>query len=171
MLHANGQLIFSICYKHHSLPFVPFVTVVYLHPPIRVLRAQQHGLMKQDTCFNELVSHENILWKQSFEEKLTRIRHSEDVCFNNVKISGYHRDEIIIDVMLVCFVKCRLKMKYFFPTLSLLTSFMFKWCFQHSFNLRRLITCGQSYKASTIIIYDSRVVNMSNLLVTTTLES
>ena len=31
--------------------------------------------------------------------------------------------------------------------------------------------CGQSYKASTIVIYESRVINMSNLLITTTLES
>ena len=30
--------------------------------------------------------------------------------------------------------------------------------------------CGQSYKASTIVIYESRVVNQSNLIVTTTLE-
>ena len=31
--------------------------------------------------------------------------------------------------------------------------------------------CGQSYKASTIIIYVSRVINISNLLVSTTLDS
>ena len=30
---------------------------------------------------------------------------------------------------------------------------------------------GQSYKASTIVIYESRVINMSNLIVTTTVES
>ena len=36
---------------------------------------------------------------------------------------------------------------------------------------RLTIFSGQYYKASTIIIYKSRVVNMSNLLVTTTLES
>ena len=30
---------------------------------------------------------------------------------------------------------------------------------------------GQSYKASTIVIYKSRVVNVSNLLVITTVES
>ena len=33
------------------------------------------------------------------------------------------------------------------------------------------VSSGQSYKASTIVIYESRVVNMSNLLVTTTVES
>ena len=32
------------------------------------------------------------------------------------------------------------------------------------------ITCGQSYKAPTVVIYVSRVVNLSNLLVSTTLE-
>ena len=32
-------------------------------------------------------------------------------------------------------------------------------------------TCAQSYKASMIVIYESRVVNISNFLVTTTLES
>ena len=32
------------------------------------------------------------------------------------------------------------------------------------------MTCGQSYKASTIVIYESRVVNVSNLLVITTVE-
>ena len=31
--------------------------------------------------------------------------------------------------------------------------------------------CGQSYKASTLINYDSRVVGISNLLVNTSLES
>ena len=36
--------------------------------------------------------------------------------------------------------------------------------------LERFIS-GQSYKASTIIAYESRVVNMSNLLVITTVES
>ena len=30
---------------------------------------------------------------------------------------------------------------------------------------------GQSYKASTIVIYESRVINMSYLIVTTTVES
>ena len=30
---------------------------------------------------------------------------------------------------------------------------------------------GQSYKATTIVIYESRVVNVSNLLVITTIES
>ena len=32
-------------------------------------------------------------------------------------------------------------------------------------------SCGQSYKASTLVNYDSRVVSKSNLLVITTLES
>ena len=32
-------------------------------------------------------------------------------------------------------------------------------------------TNGQSYKAFTIIIYESRVINISNLLVITTVES
>ena len=32
------------------------------------------------------------------------------------------------------------------------------------------VTCGQFYKASTIVIYESRVVNMNNLLVTTILD-
>ena len=32
-------------------------------------------------------------------------------------------------------------------------------------------TSGQSYKATTILIYVSRVINISNLLVSTTLES
>ena len=32
-------------------------------------------------------------------------------------------------------------------------------------------TCGQCYKASLIVIYESRVVNISNLVVITTLES
>ena len=32
------------------------------------------------------------------------------------------------------------------------------------FLLKSKLTCGQSYKASTIVIYDSRVVNISNLL-------
>ena len=31
--------------------------------------------------------------------------------------------------------------------------------------------CDQSYKASTIVIYDSRVISINNLLVITTLES
>ena len=30
--------------------------------------------------------------------------------------------------------------------------------------------CGQSYKASTIVIYESRAVDKSNLLVSKTLE-
>ena len=33
------------------------------------------------------------------------------------------------------------------------------------------MTSGQSYKATTIVIYASRVVNIRNLLVTMTLES
>ena len=53
----------------------------------------------------------------------------------------------------------------------------------HYFRVSKVITlpwnvfydidsCGQSYKAaSTVEIYESRVVDMSNLLVTTTLES
>ena len=35
----------------------------------------------------------------------------------------------------------------------------------------KIKNCGQTYKASTIVIYESRVVNISNLLVTSTLES
>ena len=31
------------------------------------------------------------------------------------------------------------------------------------------VTSGLSYKASTIVIYEPRVINMNNLLVTTTL--
>ena len=31
--------------------------------------------------------------------------------------------------------------------------------------------CGQSYKATTIVIYESRVVRKRNLLVITTVES
>ena len=31
--------------------------------------------------------------------------------------------------------------------------------------------CGQSYKASTMVIYEPRVVKLSNLLVITTIES
>ena len=38
-----------------------------------------------------------------------------------------------------------------------------------SFNQK--VTCGQSYKASTLVNYDSRVVSISNLLVIRTLES
>ena len=33
------------------------------------------------------------------------------------------------------------------------------------------VTSGQSYKATMLVNYDSRVVNISNLLVITTLES
>ena len=34
-----------------------------------------------------------------------------------------------------------------------------------------LVTSGQSYKASTLVNYDTRVISISNLLVITTLES
>ena len=37
--------------------------------------------------------------------------------------------------------------------------------------VKLLSSCGQSYKAPTIVIYVSRVVNISHLLVTTTIES
>ena len=33
-----------------------------------------------------------------------------------------------------------------------------------------IVTSGQSYKASTILIYEPRVVNICNLIVITTLE-
>ena len=33
-----------------------------------------------------------------------------------------------------------------------------------------IVTSGQSYKASTILIYELRVVNICNLIVITTLE-
>ena len=34
-----------------------------------------------------------------------------------------------------------------------------------------ITSCGTSYKASTIVIYESIVINVSNLLVNTTLEA
>ena len=46
-----------------------------------------------------------------------------------------------------------------------------KHCIRIVYDCRVVLTSGQYYKAATIAIYVSRVINMSNLLVTTTLES
>ena len=43
--------------------------------------------------------------------------------------------------------------------------------YDRSKSLYKIVHCGQSYKASTIVVYESRVVNISNLRVITTVES
>ena len=67
-------------------------------------------------------------------------------------------------------ISCYIRVGSFFIHSFFLSFFLF-FFINISAYLRWPKTSGQSYKATTILIYVSRVINISNLLVSTTLES